>query len=155
MANSQEHLKEMNIGYGVHRGTPRCMSLICRIILTLLRAMLGVILLADVSLKPSYHEIENFPILQAGLTPMNTSLVNDPNFQLIATGNFWWHFPSMMSYGHSIAPVSCSGTLCQAFWSPGTMSLVRFPAGAATITNETPRRHNFHPKRCPRVSLSY
>ena len=155
----QERFKEMNIGYGEHKGIDRLLIsvlLIGRILLALLRALLGVLLLSDVSFKATYREQQEFPLLQAGLTSMNTSLVNDPDFPFFATGNFWWHFPSMMSYSHPITSVSCSGSLCQSFYFPGPISLIQFPPGAPAITHtDSPLATTFIEKNSPGYQIEF
>ena len=104
--------------------------------MTLIRALLGVLLLSDVNFQATYHDVQEFPLRQAGLTAMNTSLVSDPDFQFFATGNFWWHFPSMMSYAYPVTPLDCSDSSedCQAFYFPGPLSLIKFPKGEAAVS---------------------
>ena len=127
-----------------------------RVILTLVRVLLGVVLLADVSLKPTYRELQEFPVLQSGLTPMNTSLVYDPKFQFEATANFWWNFPSVMSSGFSIAPVTCSGNDCQSFWFPGPISSIQFAPGAAPVTDDdAPQATTFIEKSAPGYQIDF
>jgi hypothetical protein len=122
----------------------------------LIRALLAVILLADVSFKSTYREVQEFQLLQSGLTSLNTSLVNDPDFRFFATGNFWWHFPSMLSYGHSIAPLNCSGATCKSFYFPGGISLLKFPPDAKPITNkDSPVATTFVQKNSPGYQLEF
>jgi hypothetical protein len=128
----------------------------CRITLTLIRALLGVVLLSDVSFKSTYREVQQFTLVQSGLTSLNTSLVNDPDFRFFATGNFWWHFPSMLSYSHSIAPLNCSGPTCKSFYFPGGMSLLKFPPDAKPITNiDSPIATTFVQKNSPGYQLEF
>ena len=67
---------------------------------------------------------------------MNASVVNEPDFVYWGTGNFWWHFPSMTSYSLPVAPLRCSGKLCQSYFFPGLVSLMRFPQNATPITDD-------------------
>ena len=146
----------MVIASGARKGAPISDSLTSRIFLTLLRALLGVVLLSDVSFKATYRELQEFPILQSGLTSMNTSLVQDPDFQYIATGNFWWHFPSMMSYSYPVSPVSCSGAFCQSFFFPGPISLIKFIPDAPAITDaDAPLANSFIEQNSPGYQIDF
>jgi hypothetical protein len=129
-----------------------------RLGLTLIRAILGVLLLSNVNFRATYRDVQNFPLLQAGLTAMNTSLVNDPNFQYFATGNFWWHFPSMMSYAYPVTPLSCSdlSSDCQAFYFPGQLSLIQFPAGEPAVTKtDSPSATTLIEKDAPGYQIEF
>jgi len=128
-----------------------------RIFLTLLRALLGVILLSDVSFKSVYREQDQIPVLQAGLTTMNTSLVGDSVFwEFFGTGNFWWHFPAMMSYSYSAAPVRCSGKTCQSYFFPGLISLVRFSSSAPEISDsDSPLATTIIQKNAPGYQIDF
>lgn len=106
--------------------------------LTMIRVALGVILLSDVSFKPTYRSVHQVPVLQAGLAPMNTSFVQTQWFHDIATDYFWFYFPSLLLDGrisHSLSPVYCSGPSCDGFFIPGPTSVIRFDPTAPNITN--------------------
>jgi len=103
--------------------------------LTLLIFLLAFVLLSDVSFEHTYRGQQTIPVLQAGLTEMNTTLVDDPTFQDFATPNFWWHFPAMTSYSYPVEPVRCSGKTCQSYFFPGLISLIQFPPNAPPISD--------------------
>lgn len=129
-----------------------------RLGLTLIRALLGVLLLSDVSFKATYRDLQEFPVLQAGLTAMNTSLVNDPDFQFFATGNFWWHFPSMMSYSYPVTPINCPdpSVNCQAYYFPGPLSLIKFPHGEAIVSKtDSPAATTLIEKNAPGFQIEF
>ena len=60
-----------------------------RVFFTLLRSALGVLLLSDTSFKSTYRGVYDFPIQSAGLSPLNTSIVNTDRFNETATADFW------------------------------------------------------------------
>jgi hypothetical protein len=104
----------------------------------MLRVALGVVLLSDVSFRPTYRSVHQVPVLQAGLSPMNTSFAKTQWFHDIGTDYFWFYFPSLLSDGkisHSVAPVSCSGPSCEAFFIPGPTSIIRFDPTSPNITD--------------------
>jgi hypothetical protein len=142
--------------WGAQRSSSQGILLTSRLFLTLIRAALGVVLLSDVSFKATYHELQEFPLLQTGLSSMDTSLLEKPEFQYIATGDFWWHFPSMMSYAHVVSPVSCSGDFCQSFYFPGPISLVKFQPGTPEITSaDCPPATTFVQKNSPGYQIEF
>lgn len=105
--------------------------------LTLLRIVLGVILLSDVSFEPTYHEVHKIPVLQAGISPMNTTFPDQPGFNLSAVDYFWWYFPSILADGKvstPAAPLSC--TDCVSFLLPGALASVQFDPTQPNITSE-------------------
>ena len=131
-------------------------SLTFRIGLTLIRALLGVVLLADVSFKATYREVQEFPLLQSGLTEMNTSILNDADFTYYATANFWWHFPAIFSYGHVVAPAGCSGKGCKAFFFPAPLSLLKFlPDSPNVTTTNSPLATTFIEKDSPGYQIEF
>jgi hypothetical protein len=141
-------------------GGQRCSSyflmLNLRIGLTLIRALLGVVLLADVHFKATYRELEEFPLLQSGLTEMNSSLITDPDFMDSATPNFWWHFPAMFSYSHVVPPTSCSGKKCNAFFFPAPISLLKFlPNSRNVSTMDSPLATTFIEKNSPGYQIEF
>lgn len=118
--------------------------------------MLAVVLLADVSFIPTYHELQQYPLLQSGLTEFNSSIVNDPNFSDYITPNFWWHFPAMFSYSHAVAPTTCSGKDCKAFFFPAPMSLLKFPPNSTNVTNQdSPSATTFIEKNSPGFQIEF
>jgi hypothetical protein len=104
----------------------------------LLRVALGVILLSDVSFQPTYRTVHQVPVLQAGLSPMNTSFAQTSWFNEIAVDFFWFYFPSLLSDGkisHSVSPVSCSGPSCEGYFLPGPTSVIHFDPTSPNITD--------------------
>jgi hypothetical protein len=100
--------------------------------------VLGILLLSDLSFKPTYRIIHQVPVLQAGLSPMNTSFAQTSWFPDVATDYFWFYFPSLLSDGkvsHHIAPTSCSGPSCEAFFIPGPSATIRFDPTSPNITD--------------------
>lgn len=88
---------------------------------------LGVILLSRVAYITSYPQVYQTTVLGAGLSAMNVSILNDPDRTALATSEFWWYFPSLLTNSAqmiSTIPVSCSN--CSAYFLPGAMSLVAF-----------------------------
>ena len=92
--------------------------------------------MANVSFKATYRDLRYFPIEQAGLTRMNTTMAQDSNFMYFGTGDFWWHFPSMATFGYPVKPVTCAGELCQANFYPGPMSLLKFDLTVNPVPKE-------------------
>lgn len=130
--------------------------LISRIGLTVIRVLLGVVLLADVSFKATYRELQDFPLLQSGLTEMNTSILNDPDFMYYATANFWWHFPAIFTYSHAVAPTSCSGEKCKAFFFSAPLSLLKFlPNSPNVTTTDSPLATTFVEKNSPGYQIEF
>ena len=121
-----------------------------------IRAGLGVVLLSDVSFKSTYREVQTFPVIQAGLSSMNTSLLQNPSFAQIATSNFWWHFPAMMSYSFPISPVTCAGADCQSFYFPGPIGAVIFPPNATEISSkDSPEAGSLIEKNAPGYQIEF
>jgi hypothetical protein len=95
-------------------------------------------LLSDVSFKPTYRTVHRVPVLQAGLSPMNTSFAQTSWFNEIAVDFFWFYFPALLSDGkisHSVFPVSCeSGPSCEGYFLPGPTSVIHFDPTSPNIT---------------------
>src|SRR5947207_15605090 len=66
--------------WGFQRCYPHRSLINNRIALTILRFAVGILLLSDISFAPTYREIQQFPVLQAGLSEMNTTLIQTPLF---------------------------------------------------------------------------
>jgi hypothetical protein len=130
-------------------------SLILSFLLTALRALLGIILLSDVSFRATYRELQDFPLLQGGLTSMNTSLVLDPNFGIYATSDFWWHLPAMMSYGYPVAPVRCVGAACQSLFFSSPLSTVKFHNETTITGSDSPSATSFILKNAPGYQIEF
>jgi hypothetical protein len=115
-----------------------------------------VVLLADVSFKATYRELQEFPLLQSGLTEMNTSIVHDPKYMSYTTPNFWWHFPAMFSYSHVVAPTSCSGKRCNAFFFPAPISLLKFIPNSPNVSNtDSPLATTLIEKNSPGYQIEF
>lgn len=119
--------------------TPLLFSTNDRILLTLLRCALGVLLLSDVSFESTYQTVHQFPVLQAGLSDLNTTLIQLPELNLnsTATSLFWWYYPSLLADGklsRPVSPLSCSGEACTSFFLPGALSTVVFEPDMPNIT---------------------
>jgi hypothetical protein len=98
---------------------------------------LGIILLSDVSFKATYRTVHEFPVIQAGQSPMNTSIVNAPWLNITAPPEFWWYLPSILADGklsHPVPPINCSGNECSSFFLPGTLSTIIFDPTSPNIT---------------------
>lgn len=109
-----------------------------RILLNLLQFSLGWVLLSDVSFQRTYQTVHQFPVLQAGLSEMNSSLLQTQYFNFTATDIFWWYFPSILDdtkISTSVAPLSCSGNFCRSFYFPGPISTILFDPTLPNITS--------------------
>ncbi len=109
-----------------------------RVLLTVLRVALGIILLSDISFDPTYRQVYQDSVLQAGLPPMNTSFPQTSWFPDVATDYFWFYFPSLLSDGkisHSVSPATCSSPSCEGFFLPGPTSIIRFDPTSPNITD--------------------
>jgi len=81
-----------------------------------------------------------FPVAQAGLSVLNTTLLYIPELNLNSTAAeiFWWVYPSLLADGklsRPLAPVSCSGEGCVSYFLQETLSNVVFETEVANITN--------------------
>jgi hypothetical protein len=124
---------EMSIAYGGHRGTLLFSALI-RIILTLLRSVLGIILLSDVSFKATYRSVQQISAVHTGLTEMNPGLLNISAVAGSLTESFWWWEPTVLSDGKiskNIAPATCSE--CTSYFFPGQLSTIAFDTTIPTV----------------------
>jgi hypothetical protein len=108
-----------------------------RVLLTLLRVSLGIVLLSDLSFKATYRNVDQFPVIQSGLSPINRTLAQAPGFNRTATADFWWYFPSILADGktsRTVTPLSCSGESCDAYFIPGPLSIILFDPTSPNIT---------------------
>jgi hypothetical protein len=92
--------------------------------------------------------------VQAGISPLNTSIVDTVNmFNLTATAEFWWYFPALLTDTKrvkSVAPITCSGEDCSSYYLPGSMTSIvldpnqppiskqDFPSAVSYIQNDAP-----------------
>ena len=90
---------------------------------------------------------------------MNTSFVQTRWFKDTATDYFWFYFPSLLSDGkisHPVAPVSCSGASCHAFFLPGPTSIIRFDPTSPNITeSDYPDATSFIQQNAPGYQIDF
>jgi hypothetical protein len=95
----------------------------------MVKVLIGIILLSDISIRPAYQEVFQSGVARAGLSPINASLVDISGFDTVATASFWWSFPSLMTNTAEIAtipPLTCSGSSCLSYFLPGPITLLLF-----------------------------
>ena len=130
-----------------------------RITLTFLRSILGILLLSDVSFLPTYHNIHQFHVLQAGLSEMNSTLLDIPGFNETAPELFWWYFPSILAdgqFGSTVEPISCSGTSCTSYFLPGSLSTIIFDPTLPNITgSDYPSATSYMQNNAPGYQLDF
>jgi len=91
--------------------------------LVVLRILLGFILLAEVSIVATYHNVLDFDLLTSGLSPLNSTFAADPTVRL----EFWFNYPSFLinrQYVVSADPIACSGMNCSSYFCPGGLPLI-------------------------------
>ena len=97
------------------------------LLFVIIRAALTIILLSDINFITTYPPVYEYDIMQAGLPPINASLVAGGT-NLDATAEFWWSFPSLMTDQAvitTVPPLTCSGSdSCLSYFLPGPMTLV-------------------------------
>ena len=85
---------------------------------------LAVLLLSDVSIQPTYTEVYQSPVVDAGLSPINTSLSESYHFNEYSIIEFMWYYNTIFSDTRNVRavePVSCSqGAGCKSYFMPGT-----------------------------------
>jgi hypothetical protein len=128
-------------------------TLISRIFFAVVRGVLGVLLLSDISFRSTYPGVTTFPIEGAGVAPLNISVTSTEHFNETATANFWWYFPALLTDNKRIrpaAPLNCTTTDCLSYFMPGSLSSVildpslppitanQFPKAISYITNDAP-----------------
>jgi hypothetical protein len=110
-----------------------------------LRGVLGILLLSDLSFKATYPPAYQFPIESAGMSPLNTSVVNTTYFNQTATGEFWWYFPAFLTDNKRIRgvppPDNCTTQdECLSYFLPGSMSSIKYDNNTAPIPkNQYPK----------------
>ena len=125
-----------------------------RIFFVILRGALGVLLLSDISFKSTYPGVLDIPVQRAGLSPMNSSVFQSDNFNMSATGEFWWYFPALLSDTKRVGSVEplipCTGPQCGSYFMPGSMMVVSldndttlpsdssYPEAISYIQNDAP-----------------
>jgi hypothetical protein len=89
----------------------------------ILRIVLGVLLLSDISFQSTYSEVYRFSVSSAGLSPLDTTIAKDRfDFNSKATAEFWWVYSSILSDTQNVravAPLNCSGQTCNSYFMPG------------------------------------
>lgn len=84
-------------------------------------------MLTHAEFKTSWNTVDQFTLLRAGLSSMNTSLIPD---YVNDTLPFWYYYSAALSdgtYVSTISPLSCSGTECVSYFFPGGIKQV-FPS---------------------------
>jgi hypothetical protein len=110
-----------------------------RIFFLVLRGVLGILLLSDISFKSTYPPAYQFPIASAGMAPLNTSVINAPLFNQTATADFWWYFPALLTDNKRIKgvppPDNCTAEdACLSYFLPGSMSSIKYDNNTVPIT---------------------
>ena len=128
-------------------------TLISRIFFAVVRCVLGVLLLSDISFQSTYAGVTTFPIEAAGIAPLNTSVINTQFFNQTATAEFWWYFPALLTDNKRVrptSPINCSTSDCLSYFMPGSLSSVvldpslppipatQYPKAISYITNNAP-----------------
>lgn len=98
-----------------------------------MNAAVGIALLSNARVTPSWHTVESFPLIASGLGPINASIATDPGTSPLA---FWSWIYSLLYTPSSVIPMSptrCSvGNDCQSFYLPGTIYNIVPPAASFT-----------------------
>jgi len=134
---------------------------VCRVFFVVLRMVLGILLLSDISFKSTYPEIHAFPVQRAGLSPLNSSLVNFPNFNVTATTEFWWYFPALLTdvkRVRGVAPLNCTGAddECLSYFVPGSMADISLdPSQPVLAANQFPRATAYMQIDAPGYQLDF
>lgn len=105
---------------GIAKVPTEYMDVDVRLFYTLIRGILGIILLFNLSFITTYPVVHQLGIANAGLSPINSSVITPTD--LDATAEFWWLFPSLMTDQAAIVMVpslTCSGSSCLSYFIPG------------------------------------
>jgi hypothetical protein len=128
-----------------------------RLIYFALRGAVGIVLLSDVSFQTTYPVVYECGIMQAGLSPINASVITP--FDLDATSEFWWSFPSLLTdqaVVTTILPLTCSGPSCLSYFLPGPMTAVLFDPNLPTIgKNNFSEANAYIVKDAPGYQIDY
>ena len=109
-------------GSGVLNGFLLTALLINRILFLVLRAALGVILLAKVNFKTTWYAQYSYPISLGGVPPIDPSLQQIPNWAQRASNVVMNVWPSILVDPTIVTPVPpyvCSGSDCISLFCPG------------------------------------
>jgi hypothetical protein len=121
--------------------------------------ILGVLLLSDISFKATYPGEYQFPIENAGLPPLNTSVVYTNDFNITATAVFWWYFPAFLTdskRSRAVAPLNCSGQYCNSYFLPGSwVNVVPDPNLPPISANEYPKATAYVQNDAPGYQLEF
>jgi hypothetical protein len=127
--------------------------------MTVVRVVLGVILLSDISFRATYRNVHQFPVMQSGLSPINTTWAHASGFNRTATSDFWWLYPSILADGktsRSVTPISCVGEFCAGFFIPGPLSIVLFNSTTPNImTGDYPSATSYIQQDAPGYQIDY
>ena len=90
----------------------------------LLRLALAVLLLSDFSIESTHTEVYESPVLDAGLSPINTTLTQSYGFNDFALIEFFWYYNTIFSDTRNVRtlePLNCPpGEACSSYFLPGT-----------------------------------
>ena len=130
----------MGIESGDSKGYSHVLNAEERLFFVLLRVALGVLLLSDVSFRSTYTEVYQFPVMSAGLSPLNITIAdNRYAFNSKAVSTFWWFYASILSDAKNVRevePLSCSAGNCNSYFMPGRAATVVLDTSVAPITDQ-------------------
>lgn len=115
---------------------------------------MGLALLSDVSIQTTWsNTVQDFSIVSAGLSPLNSSLAQAYPISAI----FWAYYPCIFSDGTTVFSVpanSCSGANCFSYFFPGgadaivpnPASQTAHPEASGIVVHNTPEyQMEFYP----------
>lgn len=137
-APATENSDGTGINYGLVKGIQNQLHIYSRVFFACFRFILGILLLSDVFIKATYPTVYEFPIASAGLSPLNTSIVNTFQFNETAVVDFWWYFPAFLTDTKRAKPVasldsSCTNDQCSSYFVPGSMASVQLDPSVPVI----------------------
>jgi len=117
----------MDIECGVCNGmsTTKSCKFDNRMFFILLHAGVGLALLSNVAIVPSWRSVQDFAVSGSGVSPINATLAIGDTDSL----DFWaWFYGLIVSpnYSTTLPPVHCSGSgvSCASYFLPGTAYVV-------------------------------
>jgi hypothetical protein len=135
------------------------LMLISRIFFAVVRAVLGILLLSDISFRSTYRGVTTFPIQAAGVAPLNTSVINTQYFNETATAEFWWYFPALLTDSKRVRaaiPLNCTTTDCISYFMPGSLSSVQLDPSLPPITeNQYPKAISYITNNAPGYQIDF
>ena len=120
---------------------------------------MGILLLSDISFKSTYPGVHTFPIIRAGMTPLNSSVIFTHEFNLTATAEFWWYFPALLTdvkRVRPVAPLNCTTKDCLSYFIPGSLSTMYLDPSLPLITaNDFPKAISYIQNDAPGYQLDF